>query len=77
MNSQAEPKGFGICQYPMTIKTPTRSGAFCIESMYATYHMIIKWVIEEEKYPIPTLISLLILSLLIKLSSFYDKHDEH
>ena len=28
-------------------------------------------------YPIPMLISLLILSLPIKLSSFYDKHDEH
>ena len=32
----------------MTIKTPTRNGAFCIESMYATYHRIIRWVIEEE-----------------------------
>ena len=61
----------------MTIKTPTRSGAFCTESMYATYHRIIRWVIGEEKYPIPMLISLLILSLSIKLSSFYDKHDEH
>ena len=28
-------------------------------------------------YPIPMLISLLILSLPIKLSSFYDKHDKH
>ena len=32
----------------MTIKTPKRSGAFCTESMYATYHKIIRWVIEEE-----------------------------